>query len=77
MPWRVAIPERLRQQFSMVMEKTILELKGTVCIELEEISPPKQQILRSRSFGYPVRDYKSLAESITLYMSSAAEKLRR
>ena len=72
-----ANPERLRQQFSVVMEKTVRELNGTVCIELEEISPPKQQILSSRSFGYPVRDYNSLAESITLYMSSAAEKLRR
>ena len=72
-----ANPERLRQQFSIVMEKTIRELNGTTCIELEEISPPKQQILRSRSFGQPVRDYESLAQSITLYMSSAAEKLRR
>lgn len=72
-----ANPERLRQQFSVVMEKTIRELNGTVCIELEEISPPKQQIISSRSFGYPVRDYNSLAESITLYMSRAAEKLRK
>lgn len=72
-----ANPERLRQQFSVVMEKTIRELNGTVCIEMEEISPLKKQILRSRSFGHPVRDYHSLAESITLYMSSAAEKLRR
>lgn len=38
--------------------------------------PPKQQILNSRSFGNPVRDYNSLAQSITLYMSSAAVKLR-
>jgi len=72
-----ANPERLRQQFSVVMEKTIRELNGTVCIELEEISPAKQQIVRSRSFGYAVSDYNSLAESITLYMSSAAERLRR
>lgn len=72
-----ANPERLRQQFSVVMEKTIRELNGTVCIEMEEISPNKKQILRSRSFGHPVSDYNSLAESITLYMSSAAEKLRR
>jgi len=48
-----------------------------VCIELEEIRPIKQQILSSRSFGYPVQDYNSLAESITLYMSRAAEKLRK
>ena len=72
-----ANPERLRQQFSVVMEKTIRELNGTVCIEMEEISPPKKQILNSRSFGHPVSDYDSLAESITLYMSSAAVKLRR
>lgn len=72
-----ANPDRLRQQFSVVMEKTIRELNGTVCIELEEIVPAKKQILSSRSFGYPVRDYNSLAESITLYMSRAAEKLRR
>ena len=72
-----ANPERLRQKFSVVMEKTIRELNGTVCIELEEISPPKKQILSSRSFGHQVRDYNSLAESITLYMSRAAEKLRR
>ncbi|OIR12513.1 DNA polymerase IV [mine drainage metagenome] len=72
-----ANPDRLRQQFSVVLEKTIHELNGTVCIDLEEISPPKQQIMSSRSFGQPIRDYNSLAESITLYMSSAAVKLRR
>ena len=72
-----ANPERLRQQFSVVMEKTIRELNGTVCIEMEEVSPPKKQIVSSRSFGHPVRDYNSLAESITLYISRAAEKLRK
>ena len=72
-----ANPERLRQQFSVVMEKTIHELNGTVCIEMEEISPAKKQILNSRSFGHSVNDYNSLAESITLYMSSAAVKLRK
>ena len=68
---------QLRQQFSVVMQKTIHELNGIVCIELEDITPPKKQILSSRSFGVPVTDYNSLAESITLYMSRAAEKLRR
>lgn len=68
---------QLRKQFSVVMQKTIHELNGIVCIELEEIAPPKKQILSSRSFGVPVRDYNSLAESITLYMSRAAEKLRK
>lgn len=72
-----ADPERLRQLFSVVMEKTIRELNGTVCIELEEVAPPKKQIVSSRSFGHSVSDYNSLAESITLYISRAAEKLRK
>lgn len=67
----------LRSQFSVVLEKTIRELNGTVCIDLEEAPPPKQQIMSSRSFGMPVTDLQSLQESITLYMSRAAEKLRR
>jgi len=72
-----ADPSRIKQQFSVVMAKTVMELNGTVCIELEEINPPKKQILSSRSFGHSVADYNSLAESITLYMSRAAEKLRK
>lgn len=72
-----ADPETLRQQFSVVIEKTIRELNGTVCIELEEVNPPKKQILSSRSFGVPVTDMDGLSESISLYVSRAAEKLRR
>jgi DNA polymerase V len=74
---KLADPEYLRGQFSVVMAKTVSELNGTVCIELEEIAPPRKQILSSRSFGHTVRDFNSLAESITLYMSRAAEKLRK
>jgi DNA polymerase V len=67
----------MRREFSVVMEKTIRELNGIVCIALEDAPPAKKQILSSRSFGQAVRDYNSLAESITLYISRAAEKLRR
>lgn len=72
-----ADPETLRQQFSVVMEKTIRELNGIVCIDLEEVAPPKKQILSSRSFGVPVTSIEGLSESISLYVSRAAEKLRR
>ncbi|HOY70270.1 MAG TPA: translesion error-prone DNA polymerase V subunit UmuC [Methylotenera sp.] len=69
--------QHLRQQFSVVMQKTIRELNGEVCIEMEELAPAKKQIVSSRSFGHQVTDYQSLAESITLYISRAAEKLRK
>jgi DNA polymerase V len=69
-------PEFMRQQFSVVMEKTVRELQGNACMELEEVVPDKQQIISSRSFGYPVTDQQSIAEAISLYVSRAAEKLR-
>lgn len=69
--------ETLRQRFSVVMEKTIRELNGTTCLELESIRAPQQQILSSRSFGQPVYSLQSLSEAVTLYTSRAAEKLRK
>ncbi|NBQ69442.1 MAG: Y-family DNA polymerase [Nitrosomonadaceae bacterium] len=74
---KTASPSQLRAQFSVVMEKTIREINGTTCIELEEINPPKKQIVSSRSFGIPVSDLASLEELVSLYISRAAEKLRR
>lgn len=70
-------PAQMRSHFSVVMEKTIREINSTSCIELEEMHLPKKQILSSRSFGIPVSDLASLEESVSLYISRAAEKLRR
>ncbi len=72
-----ANPEVLRRQYNVIMEKTIRELNGTACIELEQVAPAKKQIISSRSFGRPVTDKQSLAEAITLYVSRAARKLRQ
>ncbi|PSJ16349.1 Y-family DNA polymerase [Nitrosomonas supralitoralis] len=69
--------KRLREEFSVVMKKTIREINGTPCIELEEISPPKKQIISSRSFGVTVKDLRSLEESVSSHIAKAAEKLRR
>jgi len=72
-----ASPSRMRSGFSVVMEKIIREINGSHCIELEEISPARKQIVSSRSFGIPVSDLASLEESVSLYINRAAEKLRR
>ncbi len=66
----------LRDQFSVVMAKTIAELNGIACLNLEQVSPPKQNIASTRSFGSPVTSLDSLIESVTLYTSRAAEKAR-
>ena len=66
----------LRDKFSVTLAKTIAELNGVACIELEQIPSPKQAIASTRSFGIPVSDLGSLLESVTLYASRAAEKAR-
>ncbi len=71
-----AEPDYLRQQFSVVMAKTINELNGVACIALEQISPAKKQILSSRSFGQPIASMTDLAEAVTKFTSRAAQKLR-
>ena len=74
---RQAQPKAMRQQFSVVMQRTVAELNGESCLDLEEMAPAKKQIMSSRSFGRPVFALDELAESVASYMSRAAEKLRR
>ena len=74
---RRASPEYLRQQFSIVLVKTVNELNGVPCVELEEAGTPRQQIMVSRSFGSPVSAFDDLSESVAYYTTNAAVKLRR
>lgn len=70
-------PATMRKKFSVVLEKTIRELNGTACLELEQIRGPHQQILSTRSFGQTVRDLQNLQEAVTLLTTRAGEKLRQ
>jgi len=74
---RLADPATLRQSFSVVLERTQAELNGVSCLALEDVSPPRQQIQSSRSFGKYLHDLPSLEEAVASYISIAAEKLRR
>lgn len=73
---RRADPEYIRQQFSVVVERTVKELNGIPCIELEEVGVPRQQIMVSRSFGSEVTRLEDLSESVSYFTTRAAEKLR-
>lgn len=70
-------PATIRNRFSVVLEKTLRELNGIACLELEEMAKPKQQIISSRSFGQYVTDIDSLQQAIAMHMTIAAERLRR
>lgn len=73
---RNADPDMIRAKFSVVLERTVRELRGVSCLDLEEVAPDKQQIMCSRSFGQYVEDREQLEEVVASYVSRAAEKLR-
>ena len=67
----------LRRQFSVVLEKTLRELRGTSCMTLDDAPPPRQQILVSRSFGTPLTHVDDILEAASEFASRAAERLRQ
>nr|WP_113865269.1 translesion error-prone DNA polymerase V subunit UmuC [Brenneria salicis]NMN91805.1 DNA polymerase V [Brenneria salicis ATCC 15712 = DSM 30166]RBP65872.1 DNA polymerase V [Brenneria salicis ATCC 15712 = DSM 30166]RLM31902.1 DNA polymerase V subunit UmuC [Brenneria salicis ATCC 15712 = DSM 30166] len=66
----------IRKTFSVVVERTVRELRGQPCLEVEELAPVKQQILCSRSFSSRITEYAHLRQAVCRYAERAAEKLR-
>ena len=66
----------LRRQFNVLLEKTLVELRGTRCLDVDDAPEPNQQIMCSRSFGEPVTDLTSMTEVISQFVARVAEKLR-
>jgi DNA polymerase V len=72
-----ADPGWAKQKYSVVMQRTILELRGHACIPLELAPPSHKSIMVSRSFSRPVTELGELKEAIATHLSCASEKLRR
>jgi DNA polymerase V len=68
--------DRIQAQFNVVVARTVMELNGIPCLELEEIAPDKKQIVCSRSFSRRLTDYSELSQALAEFCSRAAEKLR-
>ncbi len=67
----------VKKHLHVVGQRTLLELRGKPCIELEEVQPDKKGICTSRSFGKPVTELEHLKEAIASHSSKCAEKLRK
>ncbi|MGR7332642.1 Y-family DNA polymerase [Klebsiella aerogenes] len=66
----------IRKHFNVVLERTVRELRGETCLELEEFAPVKQEIVCSRSFGERITTYEQMRQAICSYAARGAEKLR-
>ena len=67
----------IRERFSAVLERMVLELRGIACLGLEEVTPDRKSLVASRSFGRPVETRRGLEEAVSVYTARAAEKMRR
>lgn len=70
-------PAVARRRWSVVVERTVRELRGVPCIDLEDAPAAKKEIAVTRSFGRPVQDLPGLAQALTDFAGRAAAKLRR
>ncbi len=65
----------MRKHFTVVGERLVRELRGTSCLDLEEVMP-KKNITSSKSFGRLVEDKEEVMEAIANYTARACHKLR-
>lgn len=72
----MASHEMIRKRFSIVMQRTVLELQGISCIYMEHVPQARQQIIASRSFGQRVTQLDDLKEAMSLYVQDAVNRLR-
>ena len=74
---READLKSMRARYGVVMEKTISELRGISCIDIQEAEQPKKQIISSRSFGQTVTEIEDLQDALSHFITNAALKLRQ
>ena len=70
-------PATVRRRWSVVLERTVRELQGMQCIDLDDAPAPKKQIACTRSFGQAITELVPLVEAVSEFASRAAEKLRQ
>lgn len=67
----------IRKYFNVIMERTVRELRGENCFQLDNTTQARKQIISSRSFGYKVSSFQDMREAVSSYSARAAVKLRQ
>ena len=66
----------VKKRTNVLGAKTVMELRGVSCINLETEETKRKSCSVSRSFGKKVESLEKLEESITTHCLNAAEKIR-
>lgn len=75
-----ANPSVIKRRFSVLLERTVLELRGIPAIDSSESANNgvrTNQILCSRMFSRPVVGFETLSEALSIYAQKACTRLRR
>ncbi|WP_267278009.1 Y-family DNA polymerase [Arthrobacter sp. CDRTa11] len=72
-----ADPVVIRDRFSVVMMRTVLELQGTPCIPMEEERIGRDQLIFSRSFSTPITTAPDLRQVLSVYGQQASARLAK
>jgi DNA polymerase V len=66
----------VKKNTNVLGAKTVMELRGIPCVDLETHESKRKSCCVSRSFGKKVENIEKLKESVTTHCLSAAEKIR-
>jgi DNA polymerase V len=69
-------PRFIRKRFNVVLLRTVMELNGVVCLDLE-VPEPRQSIVSSCSFGTLTSSYQEMKEAISHHCGTAWTKMRK
>ncbi|MHC6175381.1 Y-family DNA polymerase [Glutamicibacter sp. X7] len=72
---RQADPQLIGKKFSVVLKRTVLELRGQRCIGPIEEHADRGQVMFTRSFSSPVRSRAEMGEVMSIYAQKAAARL--
>ncbi|ARD45866.1 Y-family DNA polymerase [Colwellia sp. PAMC 21821] len=70
-------PKIMRSQFSVLVERTVNELNGIVCLNWDDVKQPKKEIFSTRSFGQRVNESHHLKTALVSHGVIVARKLRQ
>lgn len=69
-------PKVARRAMTVVGERTIYELRGMPCIDLEAVAPTRKGCAVTRCFSGRVSDLETVLEAVASHATRLAEKLR-
>lgn len=71
-------PDVIRQRFGLPLARTVLELRGTACIDITcHAEERRHQVIFSQSFSHPVTTATEMHQVLSLYSQRICSRLRR